>query len=143
MYRYMIRKDNWKKTVWWCKCMILFKYILGKKSTKNLKKDALIPKLIQLYFFPSLLMHVVWWHQQHHTREKSYLNWLALSQKCVFFCTSRSILHLSTIYISYRSIHLGCVFTIIPAIISMLPYGMVLLNWQFPFMDTSCRWFCL
>ena len=79
--------------------MILFKYILGKKSTKNLKKDALIPKLIQLYFFPFLLMHVVWWHQQHHTREKSYLNWLALSQKCVFFCTSRSILHLSILYI--------------------------------------------
>ena len=101
MYRYpYITKDNWKKPVWWCKCMILFKYILGKKSTKNLKKDALIPKLIQLYFFPFLLMHVVWWHQQHHTREKSYLNWLALSQKCVFFCTSRSILlHLSTIYI--------------------------------------------
>ena len=36
------------------------------------------------------------------TQEKraTYLNWLALSQKCVFFCTSRSILlHLSTIYI--------------------------------------------
>ena len=44
-------------------------------------------------------MHVVWWHQQHHTREKSYtyLNWLALSQKCVFFCTSRSILLLLSI----------------------------------------------
>ena len=36
------------------------------------------------------------------TQEKraTYLNWLALSQKCVFFCTSRSILlHLSTTYI--------------------------------------------